>query len=81
MRDTPLLVDSYRRVMSSSQRPAPDKTQLSQKRNIHVNTRIWTHSSRWASTRLRLRQHGHWDWQNPNFTFLNFAFSRISFIF
>ena len=54
--------DSFRLVVSSSQRPLPDKTQHSQESDIHVPDRIRTHNlSRPAAADLRLRPRGHWD--------------------
>ena len=50
------------RVISSSKRPLPDKTQHSQQTDIHANGGIRTHNlSRRATSDLRLRPRGHWD--------------------
>jgi hypothetical protein len=50
------------RVISSSQRPLPDKTQHTQQTNIHAPGGIRTHyRSRRATVNLRLRSRGHWD--------------------
>ena len=54
--------DSSGRVISSSQRPLPDKTQQSQQTNIHAPGGIRTHDrSRRAAADLRLRPRGYWD--------------------
>jgi hypothetical protein len=49
---------------SSSQRPLPDNTQLSQQTNIHARGGIRSHSlNRRAAADLRLSPRGHWDRQ------------------
>ena len=54
--------DSSRRVIGSSQRPLPNKTQLSQYRDTNASGGIRIHSlSRRAAADLRLRPRGHWD--------------------
>ena len=54
--------DSSGRVISSSQRPLPDKTRHLQQTNIHDPGGIRTHDlSRRAAADLRLRPRGHWD--------------------
>jgi hypothetical protein len=54
--------DSSGRVISSSQRSLPDKTQHTQQTNIHAPGEIRTHHRRrWAVVDLRLRPRGHWD--------------------
>jgi hypothetical protein len=52
---------SSRRVVSSSQRPLPHKTQQSQEINIHATGRIRTHNpSKEEAAAPRLRPRGHW---------------------
>ena len=54
--------DSSGWVISSSQRPLPDKTQHSQQTNIHAPGGIRTHDLSWrAAADLRLRPRGYWD--------------------
>jgi len=49
-------------VISSSRKPLPDNTQLSQQTDIHASGGIRTNNfSRWAALDLRLRPRGHWD--------------------
>jgi len=50
------------RVISSSQRPLPPKTQHSQQTDNHASGGIRTHNlNRRAAADLRLRPRGHWD--------------------
>ena len=54
--------DSSGRVISSSQRPLPDKTRHPQQTNNHAFGGIRTHDlSRRAAADLRLRPRGYWD--------------------
>jgi len=54
--------DSSGRVISSSQRPLPDKTQHSQQTYIHAPGGIRTHNlSRRAAANARLKPRAHWD--------------------
>jgi len=56
------MVDSSRRVISSSQRPLPDNTQHSQQTNVQAPRGIRIHNlSRRAAADLRLRPRVHWD--------------------
>ena len=49
------------RVISSSQKPLPDKTQHSQQKNIHATGGIRTHNlSRRAAADLHLKPRGQW---------------------
>jgi hypothetical protein len=53
----------FGRVISSSQRPVPDKTQHIQQTNIHAPRGIRTYDrSRWEAVDLRLKLRDHWDW-------------------
>jgi hypothetical protein len=58
-----LIVDSnYGRVMSSSRRPLPDKTQHSEETNIHALSGFRTQNlSKRASADPRLRPRGNWN--------------------
>jgi hypothetical protein len=54
-------------VISSSQRPLPDKTQHSQQTNNHATGGIRTHNlSMQAAADLRVRSRGHWDRRYQN---------------
>ena len=56
--------DSSGRVISSSQRPLPDRTQHSQQTNIHSSGGIRTRDlNRRAAVDLLLKPRGHWDRQ------------------
>ena len=56
--------DSFRRVISPTQRSLSDETQHPQQTDIHVSGRIRTRNlSRRAAADLRLRPRGHWDRQ------------------
>jgi hypothetical protein len=57
--DTPQSVGPSGWVISLSQRPLPDNTQLT---NFHATRGIWTHDrSRLVAVDLRLRLRGHWN--------------------
>ena len=59
--------DSSGRVISSSQRPLPDKTQHLQQTNVHAPGGIRNHDrSRREAVDLRLRPRGYWDRHNTN---------------
>jgi len=50
------------RVISSSQRPLPDKTRHTQETDVHAPGGIRTYNlSKRVAVDLRLRPHGHWD--------------------
>ena len=57
------------RVINSSQRSVPDDTNTSQNTNVYASGGIRTHNLRGrAAAYLRLRERGHWDRQNKDFT-------------
>jgi hypothetical protein len=57
--------DSSGRLISPTDEPLPDNTQISQQTSIHCPGRIRAHNlSRRAAADLCLRPRGHWDWQS-----------------